>query len=173
MIEIKPPETYSDRTKELSNMYNAHSIFLAGSIEMGAAENWQQKVVKSFKNYENVVILNPRRDNRGSSWKQTKSNKHFRQQVEWELTHLESADKILFYFDPNTISPVSMLGLGLFGTDFNTYVYVACPKGFHLKGNIDIICERYSIPLYTSLNAAIKQIKLDIDRQLDDEQRDD
>jgi len=131
---------------------------------MGTAENWQQKVAKSFSKYENVVIFNPRRDNWDSSWKQVKSNKKFREQVEWELDYLEQADTILFYFDPNTLSPVSMMELGLFGQDFNTYV--VCPKGFHRKGNIDIVCEKYSIPTFSSLNAAIRAIMFDLELTL-------
>lgn len=58
MKEIKAPNKISDA---------GHTIFLAGSIEMGKAENWQDKVVRLLKDKE-VIIFNPRRDDWDSSW---------------------------------------------------------------------------------------------------------
>lgn len=52
---IKPPETLNIKFKE-------HSLFLAGSIEMGKAENWQDRITKAFEGIDDIVILNPRRD---------------------------------------------------------------------------------------------------------------
>ena len=45
------------------------TIFLAGSIEMGTAENWQATVVKRFETHL-ITFLNPLRDEWDSSWKQ-------------------------------------------------------------------------------------------------------
>jgi len=50
------------------------SIFLAGSIEMGKAENWQERVTKELKKFDNVVIFNPRRDDWDSTWEQKIDN---------------------------------------------------------------------------------------------------
>jgi hypothetical protein len=36
-------------------------IFLAGSIEMGQAEQWQQQIVDALSGAGDLVILNPRR----------------------------------------------------------------------------------------------------------------
>jgi len=77
MIEIKAPNSYEKHGDRIK-------IFLAGSIEMGAAEKWQDKIVQALTD-KDVLILNPRRDDWDSSWKQTKDNKQFREQVEWEL----------------------------------------------------------------------------------------
>lgn len=44
---------------------------------------------------------------------QEASNPQFRQQVEWELNALSVADLIVFYFDPATRSPITLLELGL------------------------------------------------------------
>lgn len=52
-IIIKPPTPLTfDKTIK--------SIFLAGSIEMGMAENWQSTLEKELEDYK-VIILNPRR----------------------------------------------------------------------------------------------------------------
>ena len=58
------------------------SIFLAGSIEMGKAIDWQTKIQDIMKD-ENVTIFNPRRDDWDSSWEQKMENEKFREQVEW------------------------------------------------------------------------------------------
>jgi hypothetical protein len=41
------------------------------------------------------------------------ANANFSQQVRWELNALDKADYIIMYLDPNTISPISLLELGL------------------------------------------------------------
>ena len=125
------------------------TVFLAGSIEMGAAENWQEKVTQYFKD-SSWTVFNPRRDDWDSSWKQEFENPHFFQQVYWELAALEQADLIIMYFDPNTKSPISLLELGLFARSGK--LRVVCPSGFWRKGNVEITCHFYNIPLYESLD---------------------
>jgi hypothetical protein len=134
---IKPPNRYSGFPKK--------SIFLAGSIEMGAAENWQDKLSRALAD-QDIVIFNPRRDNWDSSWVQSISNPQFREQVEWELDHQEQADQIVMYFDPTTKAPISLLELGLAARTGK--LTVICPDGFWRKGNVEIVCKRFHIPLY-------------------------
>ena len=128
------------------------SFFLAGSIEMGKAENWQQKVERLLSDYNlPISILNPRRDDWDSSWVQSIDNPRFREQVEWELNAMEQADCILMYFDPNTKSPITLLELGLWSHNWDRIMpegkklIVCCPDGFWRKGNVDIVCERYGV----------------------------
>jgi Nucleoside 2-deoxyribosyltransferase like len=149
MQVIKPPHS-------LSQLQNKFSIFLAGSIEMGSAENWQAKIENALKDYESICILNPRRENWDSSWKQEKSNPKFREQVNWELEGLEKANLIVFYFAPETKSPISMLELGLFA--HSNKLIVCCPQGFWRKGNIDIVCERYNIKQVDNLAGLIEVV---------------
>lgn len=128
------------------------SIFLAGSIEMGKAKDWQTQIVASLSAFD-VLIFNPRRDNWDASWEQNKDNPLFREQVEWELAALERADLIVMYLEPATKSPISLLELGLFGRSGK--MVVCCPAGFWRKGNVDIVCERYGIEQVKSLEEAI------------------
>lgn len=137
------------KAPELLPVSTAPAIFLAGSIEMGSATDWQTKVTKSLSDLD-VVVYNPRRDDWDSSWEQKKDNPQFREQVEWELNALRSADTIIMYFDPNTKSPISLLELGLFAKTRN--LIVCCPEGFWRKGNVDIVCEQYNIPQVNSLD---------------------
>jgi len=131
------------------------SIFLAGSIEQDVAERWQDRVIEKLKDLP-ITILNPRRATWDSSWKQSIENPQFKAQVTWELDALEMADTILLYFDPNTKSPISLLELGLFAKSGK--MMVCCPEGFWRKGNVDIVCERYGIPQFGSLEELIANL---------------
>lgn len=147
---IKPPYP-------LSGIGNRFSVFLAGSIETGAAEQWQQKIEHALQGMENICILNPRRDDWDSSWKQETGDPQFNEQVNWELSAMERADLIVFYFSPETRSPVSMLELGLFARSGR--IVVCCPEGFWRKGNVDIVCERYNVEQINNLETIIDYIK--------------
>ena len=49
------------------------SVFLAGSIEMGAAEDWQARLTHALQDLD-VLILNPRRDEWDASWVHTRGS---------------------------------------------------------------------------------------------------
>lgn len=150
MVEIKPPATYA--------VHGGYKIFLAGSIEMGIAEDWQTKVAKAFEGMKNVFILNPRRDDWDSSWKQSIEEPKFMEQVSWELASLENADLILYYFSPGTQSPISLLEFGLYANT-GKMIMVCCPEGFWRKGNVDIVCDRYNVPTYENIDFMINDVK--------------
>ena len=142
MLVCKPP-----LRQRISS--NDRSIFLAGSIEMGKADNWQVKVEQHFKDRNGIVLFNPRRDDWDSSWEQSINNAQFYTQVRWELDHLEKADDIIMHFEPNTMSPISLLEFGLYADSGK--LLVSCPDGFWRKGNVEIVCEQYGIMCYNSI----------------------
>lgn len=145
----KPPQTIPANP-------SAPMIFLAGSIDMGRAEPWQSQVEAVLAD-QNVVLLNPRRDDWDSSWIQSIHNPSFRQQVEWELEGLERADLILVYFAPTTQAPVSLLEMGLHAR--NGKMLIACPSAYWRRGNVEIVCKRYDVPLYHDLESALLAIR--------------
>ena len=126
------------------------TIFLAGSIEMGAAENWQERIEREFKD-EEVTFFNPRRDDWDSSWHQ--DGEQFNTQVNWELNALDDSDIIFMYFSPETKSPISLLELGLYADHHK--MIVVCPDGFWRKGNVSVVCTRYSIPMFNTIEEGI------------------
>ena len=136
--------------------YNSTAIFLAGSIEMRSAENWQLKMENIFEKDE-VVLFNPRRDNWDSGWFQEEKNDHFNHQVNWELNHLEKANVIFMYFSPETQSPISLLELGRYAG--RKQMVVCCPDGFWRKGNVEILCTREDVILFNDLEAATGALK--------------
>ena len=149
MKVYKPPSNI--RKVDLTN-----SVFLAGSIEMGAAEDWQKRVENYLGDTEGV-ILNPRRDDWDSSWTQSIHDKNFRQQVEWELYGLENAKLIAMYFAEDTISPITLLELGLHLRSSN--IIVCSDKDYKRKGNVDITCNYYHIPVLDSFEMFLKLVK--------------
>ena len=147
--EIKAPDRVPwDSTKK--------KIFLAGSIDMGTAPDWQSDIITKLKDMD-ALILNPRRKDWDSSWKQSINDEQFKKQVDWELRGLEGADIIIMNFERDSKSPISLLELGLF-----TYknMLVCCPTGFYRKGNVDIVCQRYGIPVFETIEKLITEVKL-------------
>lgn len=137
MIEIKAPENYAAHL-------DLPSVFLAGSIDMGVAEDWQAKVAAALAGLD-VLVLNPRRAQWDASWAQRIDNPPFREQVEWELDALDAAGLIVMYFAPDTKSPVTMLELGIHAAQNPEKLVVCCPEGFWRKGNVDIVCTRHGV----------------------------
>ncbi|KAJ6595750.1 hypothetical protein DFH09DRAFT_146614 [Mycena vulgaris] len=134
---------------------SGRSVFLAGSIEMGAAEDWQTVMTERMLHLP-ITIFNPRRDDWDSSWKQSASDPQFREQVEWELDQLDRCDVIAMYFDPNTKAPISLLELGLNAATGK--MVVCCPDEFYRKGNVEIVCERFKVPLVQNLDQLIDKV---------------
>lgn len=147
------------KAPEKTELYaNECSIFLAGSIEMDKAERWQDRITDLLVNsFKDIVVFNPRRDNWDSSLENTLENKTFDEQVSWEYEHLKKSDVILFYFQPGTYSPISLLELGLFAKDHR--VVVCCPEGFWRKGNVDFICREFDLCMIDNIEKIVDILK--------------
>ena len=105
----------------------------------------------------NLVILNPRRDGWDGSWEQRADNPQFFEQVSWELDMLDAADIVVMYLAPDTKSPISLLELGLYARSGK--LKVCCPTGFWRRGNVEMVCKRYQIPLFENLDALIADLR--------------
>lgn len=150
MREIQPPE--------LIDLRNEVSIFLAGSIEMGKAKDWQQTMIDSLNTWD-VTIFNPRREDWDSSWEQKITDQQFYEQVNWELDHIERSNVVVFYFDPDTKSPITLMELGAAAALKPEQCIVCCPEGFWRKGNVDIVCERYGVKQVHDLDQLVSILK--------------
>jgi hypothetical protein len=135
------------------------TVFLAGSIEMGVADDWQARMIALLD--PGVVVLNPRRENWDATWRQSIDEPKFREQVEWELDGLERADVIAIWFAPDTKAPITLLELGLFARSGK--VLVGCPDGFWRKGNVEVVCARYGARLAHDWEAFITLARAALD----------
>ena len=128
------------------------SIFLAGSIDMDKAVNWQKYCEDRLDTEFNV--FNPRRKAWNSSWKQEIGDNAFTKQVNWELDALDQAEHIILFFASKNLSPISLLEFGLYANSGK--LNVVCEEGFWRKGNVDIVCERYGVSQYSNLDEAME-----------------
>ncbi len=147
-VEIKAPGKY-DASKR-------YTVFLAGAIDQGEAENWQEKVARALDKFD-ITILNPRRDDWDDSWEQTADNPEFRQQVEWELDAQEAADMVVFVFTAGSKAPITFLEFGLFAPKKDAVV--CAEEGFYRQGNLDIVAERHRVPMYHDLDEMIGDLQ--------------
>jgi hypothetical protein len=149
-LVLKPPAPLSfDRSLP--------SVFLAGSIDMGAADDWQRRFEEALADARGVV-LNPRRDAWEPTWQQSIEDANLREQVEWELAAQEMATAIVMYFSPTTKAPITLLELGLFARTGK--VVVCCAEGFWRKGNVEITCKRYGVPMVPTLEDLMREARL-------------
>lgn len=143
---IKPP-------LNLSIDNNFISIFLAGTIGLNSEyEDWQFAACNKLMRYD-VNIYNPRRDKWIGSSEQNISNVHLKNQINWELEHLENCDFILMNLLGDSKSPISLLELGMYAKSGK--LIIACPKDFYRYGNIQVVCERYNITLYDNFGTLL------------------
>lgn len=155
MRVFKAPEKY--------DLNSYIRVFLAGSIEMGTAENWQSFVEESLSDYsdEMLTILNPRRDDFDATQQQSINNSYFKEQVDWELDALEDSNYIFMYFHPETKAPITLLELGLHADSGK--LVVVCPPDFYRRGNVEIVADRYNFNIFNSLEEGISVLRSLID----------
>ena len=153
ITEYKPPQFVLPKETSVR-------LFLAGSIEQGSAEEWQQKVINDLNKYEtkkDIEVFNPRRLQWDSSWPNDPAFEEFKNQVDWELNYLTIADVVFFWFDPNTKSPISLLELGIV-LNSEQYVVIYCPKEFYRYGNVKITANYFGETVYTDPDQAIEAL---------------
>jgi len=141
------------------------SVFLAGSIEMGKAELWQDTFAAGLRDMP-INVLNPRRPDWDKEWNQDPDFGHFREQVDWEMDHLNDCDVIALNFDPATLSPISLLELGLHAGD-NNKVVVCCPKKFWRSGNVKVVCSRYGLTVVETKDELLEEVRTRLSKAME------
>lgn len=153
MYVVTPPNLAPD-TEQMK-------IFLAGSIEQGKADNWQQDFINALNGLD-CAVYNPRRQDWDPTWVQSIDNEEFTSQVNWEMNRILESDLVVFYFQPGTMSPISV-GEFYYAAAMGITTMVCCPEGFWRKGNIDIVGARHNIREYATLEelqrAAINHVR--------------
>jgi hypothetical protein len=135
--------------------FSLTSVFLAGSIEQGKAEDWQSKITGTLI-MKGFTVFNPRRKDWDSSWKQDYVDPQMNQQIGWEDNALNQADYIIIYLQPGTMSPISLYEFGKF--IHSGKILMVCPEGFWRKANVDYECAKYNVPQFDSVEAAVSYL---------------
>jgi hypothetical protein len=136
--------------------YGKISLFTAGSIEMGAAVPWQSRLIEHLEHLP-ITISNPRKDYWDPTIDVKSKDINFRTQVEWEMNALKAATVICFFFDTDTISPVTLMELGMWASSGKALV--CCGGKYWRSGNVDIVCDRYNIPRVDSFEMLIPAVE--------------
>jgi len=131
-------------------------LFLAGAIDDGRAEPWQEAMIATLADVRGTVI-NPRRREWDATWGRTLADPRLAAQVAWELDALERADVIAFWFPATAMAPVSLLELGLHVRGGRAIV--GCMPGYHRHGNVAAVCGRYGPPLHDDFAALIAALR--------------
>ena len=150
--EVRIDNVIHPHEYEPSGLRGWTTVFLAGTIDNGNSEDWQQTVAGKLAGRDrNYLLYNPRQDD----WHPEREGE-MEYQVNWELEHMEKADHILVVFLPGSQSPITLLELGLHARSGK--LLVVCTPGFYRYDNVRITCERYGIPIFESLEEAIEAL---------------
>ncbi|KAH8702765.1 hypothetical protein GQ44DRAFT_631382, partial [Phaeosphaeriaceae sp. PMI808] len=92
------------------------------------------------------------------------SNPKFKDQVEWEMDHLKQSNIIAMYLNPHPekLSPISLLELGHYIKD--RQLIICYPDRFLRKGKVQVVCERFGIPLIKSPDEFDKVVRQEAER---------
>jgi hypothetical protein len=149
MSKVQPPDFLVYKAPQLPDKKVGVSVFLAGSIEMGKASEWQIYFTSTLSDLP-ITVFNPRHDNWDLTWKQDISHLKFKEQVVWEMDRLNEVDVIALYLEPGTLSPISLLQLGKYASSGR--LVVCCPEGFWKRGNVQVICELDGVLLVETMD---------------------
>jgi hypothetical protein len=142
-IECKEVNKHIDEDE-----YDSFSIFLAGTIDNGDSNNWQEQLIEKIKDKmpSNFTVYNPRREN----WNKNATIKELQYQIAWEQQHLHISDLIIMVLLDNSQSPISLMELGEFCSSGKMVVF--CTKKFYRYWNVKDLCLRKGIYMYETNN---------------------
>lgn len=130
------------------SLIDAPAIFLAGSIDMGSAEDWQAVMIERLGS-DNLLlnVYNPRRP---GFHEFDDVEQHY--QINWELDALHEKDIPLkaafFNFTATSKAPVTMLELGICLPKYKQNNIIVCPKEFYRYDNVKLTADRYQVKVY-------------------------
>ncbi len=123
-------------------------LFLGGAIDMGQAQNWRSRVIQSLDIFQNIVILNPRKENFTPDM--------LDKQIDWELKALEDASLIMMWFPAASKAPISLLETGLYMRSGK--LLLGAENGYYRRQNLKITSRRYNVNLLSTLDQMIDRI---------------
>ena len=122
-------------------------IFLAGSID-NSKNNWRNYQMKKFKYYS---YFDPTNYNFSSL-----NNQEMINHINWEFTAMEKADIILLNLLPNSLSPISLVELGLYVS--SKKIIIVCPKEFYKSTYVYALCKKYNSIIFEKLEEVTEEI---------------
>lgn len=133
------------------NLKIKKSLFLAGTIDNGESENWQEVLCTSRLNnwYD---IYSPRTNMTPEQYKDPSVGIN---QIEWEQFYINRCDKILFNFLPKSKSPITLMELGFALGKGTQDIIVVCQPEYWKFLNVERMCKIYKAHLYHNMEDAL------------------
>ena len=134
------------------------TIFLSGTTTAikDDAVPWRDTIFQQLAK-KPVTIYNPFRPDWGSDWKDL-SHPSYREQLAWEVEHLDKADLVCVYLHPSTEAPISLLELGLVAKRGSAAV-VCVPDGFKHRANVLYVCEKFGCEVVEKMDDFVGYIE--------------
>ena len=130
---------------------NIYTLFLAGAIDMGRAENWQQAVIAGLESRDDLIILNPRRVAFNNM-----SPELADEQMLWEFDALERANTVFMWFPGNSTAHTSFFEAGFYWQSGK--LFVGADPQYHRYRYLQLMADRYRIELHSSLSMMIDRL---------------
>jgi hypothetical protein len=118
-----------------------YRVFLAGAIDMGMAEDWQQRVIDTLSGVHDLVLINPRRAEFTPDT--------LDEQIRWELEALEVSDLIMMYLPSSAKAPISFFEAGLYWKSGK--LIIGAGAEFYRRRNLELTAERYGQTVFENL----------------------
>ena len=134
------------------------SLVLFGTIEKDPTNNWASNLSTALLDLP-IQILNPRRDDWDSTWREEVSFTPFRENVEWEMSHAEKVTLLVFCFKAGSLCPITLLELGMHAARFGDHTVVCCEEGFYKRRNVEIACSRFGVPFMKTTEELQKLVR--------------
>ena len=136
------------------------TVFLGGTIDMGKSLDWQTLLITLLKKQvkKDTVIYNPHRDHWDATWKQEPGDNPFTEQVNWEMDYLASSDINVFYYAPNSKSPITLLEMGWSVSRPQQKKIVFCRDNYSRHGNVKIFCDRANIAVFENYEEFVNEL---------------
>lgn len=126
---------------DVPGITDRYRVFLAGAIDMGAAEDWQAKVIATLQDVPELVLMNPRRAEFTSDT--------LIPQIEWELDALEKADTVFMWLPSDSKAPISLFEAGLYWKSGK--LMIGAGQDFYRRANLEVTALRYHVSLFDDL----------------------
>jgi hypothetical protein len=151
-----------DNCTEFQNHPTKLSVFLAGTIDNGASEDWQQELIKLLADNDNIVLYNPRK----ASWDKNAGPEAVEKQILWELEMQDKVDLVLMNILPGSQSPICLLELGLH-LGQKKPIMLACSEGYWRYTNVKVTAQMYMQDGFTFWDNSKPGYLADIAHELD------
>lgn len=119
------------------DVMNSKKIFLAGGIT--GCSDWQSDFLSKcqeklkYCSSSLFTIYNPRRPNFSIS-----DSNIIEQQIVWEFKHLKEADLIIFWFAKETLNPIVLYELGMWGNSRDKNIIIGVDPDYLRKEDVEI-----------------------------------